>query len=279
MQEDPVQDEPVQEDPVQEGFHGWPDDAPAVLRELAEDNSRAFWAAHGRRHARCVRAPMCALAAALEPEFGTLRVFRPQVNRRFRPAAPPYRTDTGAVTVTAGGCVLGVVLSAAALSVSAGRWRFDPGQLRRYRAAVDGGPGEELERVLAGLGGFAADEVAPLNRGPRGHRADHPRIGLLRRRGLQVTRAWAVGPWLGTTEPLDRVPEAWRAAAPLARWLDEHVGSPDPVPPRPRPAAPPPAVDLTAAEGGGVEGGVAEGGVADAPGPGGPGGRPSLVRG
>jgi hypothetical protein len=37
-----------------------------------------------------------------------------------------------------------------------------------------------------------------------------------------------VGPWLATPEPLARVAAAWRAAGPVAEWLDVHVGPPAP---------------------------------------------------
>ncbi|MHA6781162.1 DUF2461 family protein [Pseudonocardia saturnea] len=101
-------------------FTGWTPDAPAFLAEVAADHS-SFEA---ERHRASVLAPMQALAAELAPEFGELRVFRPYRNRRFRPDAPPYRTDTGG---TARGGTLGVVLSATALSATAGAWLSTPG--------------------------------------------------------------------------------------------------------------------------------------------------------
>ncbi|MCX6466121.1 MAG: hypothetical protein NTW05_21400, partial [Pseudonocardiales bacterium] len=82
---------------------GWPPDAPALLAALGEDNTPEHFARIRDRHAAAVLAPTRALARALEPEFGPVRVFRPRVDRRFRPGAPPYRTDTGGVAVTAGG--------------------------------------------------------------------------------------------------------------------------------------------------------------------------------
>ncbi len=217
------------------GFHGWPGDATAFLAGIAADNTREFWAEHRHRHAAVVHAPMRALAAELEPEFGPVRVFRPFVNRRFRPDAPPYRTDTGGVAGSAGGCALAVVLSAGALSVSAGHWSFDRGQLRRYRVAVAGLPGERLAGLLATLDGHRLDQARALTGLPRGYRADHPRIALLRRRGLQLTRSWPAGEWLASREPLARVRAAWRAAQPVVAWLDAHVGPADPMPVRPRP--------------------------------------------
>jgi uncharacterized protein (DUF2461 family) len=210
-------------------FTGWPADATVLLADLAADNTPEFWAAHRERYAAAVRAPLLALAAALGDEFGALRIFRPRRDRRFRPDAEPYRTDAGGLLPTAGGTPLAVVLAPGGLTVQAGPLVFDRGQLRRYRAAVDGAPGAELERVLDRLRaepGLVARDHRPLVGAPRGYPRTHPRIALLRRRGLQVERTWPPGPWLGTTEPLERVRAAWRAAAPLARWLDTHVGPP-----------------------------------------------------
>ena len=202
-------------------FTGWPPDATEFLTEISVDNTSGFWARHRHRHDAAVSGPTRALAAELEPAFGPLRVLRPYRNRRFSPAAPPYRTDTGIV-----GDRRGVVLSAAALTVTVGVWMFDGGQLRRYRAGV-------CESPPAVPDGFVLDTDRALTGLPRGFRPDHPHLGWLRLRGLQVTRAWPVGPWLGTDEPLSRVRAAWEEAAPLLRWLDHHVGPADPVAPRP----------------------------------------------
>src|SRR5947199_104922 len=90
-------------------FTGWPADATAFLAEIEADNTREFWAANSHRHATAVQGPMRALAAELEPEFGAVRVLRAHRNRRFRPAAPPYRTDTGGVARSPGGAAAPVV--------------------------------------------------------------------------------------------------------------------------------------------------------------------------
>jgi Conserved hypothetical protein (DUF2461) len=213
-------------------FTGWPADATAFLGEIEADNTREFWAVHGHRHAAAVHAPTRALAAELEPEFGPVRVLRAHRNLRFRPAAPPYRTDIGGIARSPGGAALTVVLSATALSTAVGHWAFDGGQLRRFRAAVDGPAGDELAGLLAG---HLVDRSRSLRGTPRGFRGDHPHIGLLRLRGLQIVTTCPVGAWLGTREPLERVRAAWRAAAPVVAWLDAHVGPADPVPVRPRP--------------------------------------------
>ena len=91
-------------------------------RSIAATNTAEFWAANRQRHADAVDAPTHALAVALQAEFGPPRVFRPYVNRRFRPGADPYRTDAGLAVTTGGGAVLSAVLSAASLTVAAGHW-------------------------------------------------------------------------------------------------------------------------------------------------------------
>lgn len=117
-------------------FEGWPADAVAVLAEIAADNQAERWPDLRDRHTAAVRGPTLALAAALEAEFGAVRVFRPHVSRRFRPDTPPLRTDAGGVAASPGGCGLAFVLSPSELTVTAGHWRFDRGQRRRYRAAI-----------------------------------------------------------------------------------------------------------------------------------------------
>lgn len=205
-------------------FTGWPAPALPLLAEIAADNRTERWPQWRERHERDVRGPMRALAAELADEFGPVRVFRPHVDRRFRPDVPPLRTDIGCLARSPGGASLTVVLSAAGLAVTAGVWRLDAAGARAYRSAVADEAGA-LPALLEGLAvaGLAADAGDPLRGAPRGLRADHPRIALLRRRGLQVGRTWEPGPWLGTPEPLARVREAWRAAAPLLRWLETHA--------------------------------------------------------
>ena len=228
-------------------FHGWPVEATALLADIAADNRADRWPELREGHATLVRGPTLALAAKLEAEFGPARVLRAHATRRFRPDAPPLRTDTGAVATSPGGCGLAVVLSPDALTVTVGHWRFDRDQRSRYRAAVDDvAVGEELAGLLRRLAadGLPADPEGELLILPRGWSSDHPRVWLARRRGLQVVRRWALGPWLATPEPLERVRSAWRAAASLVRWLDTHVG-----PAAPRPAPPPRAHPTPAAPG------------------------------
>ena len=59
------------------GFRGIPEAALDFYDDLEMDNTRSFWAEHKETYEAAVRGPMTALAAALEDEFGTAKVFRP----------------------------------------------------------------------------------------------------------------------------------------------------------------------------------------------------------
>jgi hypothetical protein len=63
-----------------------------------------------------------------------------------------------------------------------------------------------------------------LKTAPRGYAKDHPRIELLRNKGLVTWKDWPAGAWLGTRRAKDRIEAFLRASEPLNRWLREHVG-------------------------------------------------------
>ena len=60
---------------------------------------------------------------------------------------------------------------------------------------------------------------------PRGYAKDHERIGLLRRKSLSLGASLSFGRGIGPSDALQFVANTWRAAAPVARWLDERVGA------------------------------------------------------
>src|ERR1035438_2751105 len=64
-----------------------------------------------------------------------------------------------------------------------------------------------------------------LKTAPRGYPADHPRIGLLRHKGLIAWKEWPVEAWLGTPAARTHIAGFLVAARPLSSWLDTHVGS------------------------------------------------------
>jgi uncharacterized protein (DUF2461 family) len=104
---------------------------------------------------------------------------------------------------------------------------MDPGQLDRYRRAVaDDIPGGELDRIVAAIRahGIGVEGRDTLKTAPRGYAADHPRIGLLRCKGLVAWQEWPVEPWLETAAARDEVAGFLRTARPLSEWLAAHAG-------------------------------------------------------
>jgi uncharacterized protein (TIGR02453 family) len=202
-------------------FIGFGEGAIEFYDGLEADNSKAYWTDQREVYENDVRAPMLALLAALEPEFGAGKIFRPYRDVRFSHDKTPYKTHCGA---TAGGFY--VQVGSDGLVVAGGYYRMASDQVTRFRTAVaEDRRGTDLEKRLATL---AADgltvEGEALKTRPRGFDPDHPRMDLLRHKGLYGRRTWPPDDMLHEPGALDRVTTAWRALRPLIEWLDDHVG-------------------------------------------------------
>jgi uncharacterized protein (TIGR02453 family) len=198
------------------------------FRGLQADNTKAYWNAHKALYEESVRAPMAELLGELVGEFGPGRIARPYRDVRFRADKSPYKTEIYA-TLERGGYVR---FGADGLTAAAGYFMMSAAQLDRYRQAVARDTdGAQLAQLVARLraAGIEAGGGQALKTAPRGYPADHPRIGLLRYKGLICWRHWPVAPWLHTAKAKEQVAGVLHAAAPLHHWLDQHVGpdSPD----------------------------------------------------
>lgn len=202
-------------------FTGFGEGAIEFFDGLTADNSKAYWTDHRPVYERDVQAPMQELLAACEAEFGPGKTFRPYRDVRFSTDKTPYKTHCGA---TAGGFY--VQVGCAGLLVAGGYYQMASDQVARFRAAVDEERrGSDLQQRVA------AAEAAGLTVGgeqlrtrPRGVDPDHPRLDLLRHKGLYGSREWPPDDVLHGPGTLRRVVTAWRAARPLTEWLDDHVG-------------------------------------------------------
>ena len=204
-------------------FRGWPADAIEFFDGLEADNSKAYWEAHKAVYQRDVRTPMDELLEELAPEFGAGKVFRPFRDVRFSKDKSPYKTNIAATVGESGY----VTLSAAGLGAGSGMFHMAPDQLDRYRRAVaDDGTGVALEAIADSLRSQGCELIGHgvLKTAPRGYARDHPRVDLLRGKGLTVWRQWVPAAWLGTKKAKDRVVETLRLAEPLNRWLAANVG-------------------------------------------------------
>lgn len=203
-------------------FKGWPVEAVEFYEGLEADNSKVYWQEHKSVYEQAVKGPMEDLLAELAGEHGPGRVFRPYRDVRFSKNKEPYKLNCAANLP--GGYVS---FSADGLFFGSGLYMPGPEQLSRFRAAVDDdAAGKELESVLAVLrkGGYDITAHEILKTAPKGYPKDHPRIDLLRHKGVLMSRSWPVGAWLGTKKAKDRIVAGMAAARPLNTWLERHVG-------------------------------------------------------
>ena len=217
-------------------FRGWPAAALSFYVGLEADNSKSYWQANKSVYEEAVKAPFLALSPIVEKEFGPLHLFRPNRDTRFAKDKSPYKPAAAAVTESEAGAAYYVQLSALGLYAGSGYYHLAPDQLQRYRAAVaDTKTGPKLAAAVDALRKqrYTVESRDALKRVPRGFDADHPRAELLKLKGMHVGREFGAPKWLHSAGALDRIVTTWRAAAPVNRWLDRHVGPSTEAPPEP----------------------------------------------
>ena len=204
-------------------FRGWPAEAIEFYEGLEADNSRAYWQDNKSVYEEVVRGPMDELLKELAPQYGEGRIFRPYRDVRFSKDKSPYKTAIAA-TLARGGYIS---LSAEGLGAGQGLYMPATDQLERYREAVaDNRSGRRLEEIVGRLrkSGITVDAHDVLKTAPKGYPKDHPRIELLRYKGVISWKQWPVGVWLGTRKAKDRLVTFFRASKPLHDWLEKRVG-------------------------------------------------------
>jgi uncharacterized protein (TIGR02453 family) len=204
-------------------FTGIPIAALDFYEDLEADNTKSFWTAHKHVYDESVRAPIEALAAELEKDYGPAKLFRPYRDVRFAKDKTPYKTHQGAWF---GESSLYLHVSASGLRVAGGYWETSSDQVQRLRRAVaDDVAGPALARVLAAARRKGLEiNGEQLTRVPAGYDKDHPRADLLRYKTLTAGRDLGCPDWLATPRAKTEIVKAWRAISPLVGWLDTHVG-------------------------------------------------------
>jgi uncharacterized protein (TIGR02453 family) len=212
------------------GFTGFPAAALDFYDDLEMDNSKTYWTANKHVYEESVRAPMAALLAELEEEFGTAKMFRPYRDVRFAKDKSPYKTHQGAFVGVKPGIGYYVQLDSEGLLAGGGFHHHASTQVERYRTAVDdSSTGADLRAIVTVLRetGFEL-EGERLKTRPRGYDAEHPRVDLLRFKSLMALKRFGAPDWLATRATLDHVRDAWRRLVPLNEWIVLNVGPPDP---------------------------------------------------
>jgi uncharacterized protein (TIGR02453 family) len=204
-------------------FGGWPEEAMDFYVGLEADNSKSYWTSNKAVYLEKVLRPMEELVEQLAPELGEPKIFRPYRDIRFSADKTPYKTHIAATI----GDTSYVHFSADGLAAGAGMWHLEPDELGRYRAAVAAdGTGADLEAIIAGVekAGIEVHGHDTLKSAPRGYPPDHPRIGLLRHKGLTTWQHWDPEPWLGTPAAAEKLLSFFRTNTAFCAWLTSNVG-------------------------------------------------------
>ncbi len=207
-------------------FTGIPHAAIEFYERLEADNSKAFWEANKATFAEVVRTPVEELCDELG-EYGPFHLFRPHNDLRFSKNKPPYKTHQGAYGESEGGAGYYFHLSAQGLMCGTGYYAMAKDQLQRFRdAIVAEHTGPEIAGIVAGLvrRGHAIGAIDELKTAPRGYDKDHPRIELIRRKGLMMSKEFGAPKWLHTKQAASKIRSVWEAAGDMNAWLDAHVG-------------------------------------------------------
>jgi len=205
-------------------FTGFPAAALDFYDDLEMDNTKTFWTAHKHVYEESVRAPMAALLAELEEEFGPAKMFRPYRDVRFARDKTPYKTHQGAFIDVAPATGWYVQVSAPGVRVAAGFYEASSERIGRLRTAIDDDRrGKQLERLLADLT-TAGWEVGGdrLKTSPRGYDPTHPRIALLRHKSLTVGKSYGFEPVIHTPALATLIRTDWQATKPLITWLTDN---------------------------------------------------------
>lgn len=213
-------------------FTGFPDEAFDFYERLTADNSRPFWQANKAVYEAAVRGPMAELTEALG-EYGPFQIFRPYRDVRFAKDKTPYKENIAAFSESEGGTGQYVQLGAGGMLTGCGYYSMASDQLERFRAAIDAdATGSDLSRRCAALErkGMRLGSMDELKTAPRGFPKDHPRIDLLRRKGLFAAQDWPRAKWMNSKQVVIKILTAWKTAEEVSGWLDAHVG-PSTLPP------------------------------------------------
>ena len=228
---------PSKKEGAPQGFSGFADTEMKFFKALAKHQDRAWFGEHKGAFEEGWSKPMAALLGELRAKIDGAypdcdleepKVFRLHRDVRFSTDKSPYKTSVSGVIAARKG--LKTVEAPAAIYVqlglenivAAGLYMMDKDQLARYRAAVlDEARGAELGKIVKALEkkGFSLTAGEALKTAPRGFDPAHPRIELLKKKGL-IAMCPEI-PTASLTSPgfLQWVSTQAKAMAPLVRWL------------------------------------------------------------
>ena len=212
-------------------FAGFAKQGVPFFHGLAVAQSRDWFQAHKADYETLWRLPMISLLAGLrapaEKLFGRKvappKIFRLNRDVRFSKDKSPYKLHCGGLLgfgeVSAPEGVAGLYVQLGLEDFAAtGFYQLDPDRLALLRKRIlDEKAGGKLARLVAALEaeGLSITSTETLKRAPSGVAPDHPRIALLRQKGLAIS--------------FPEIPKRVRFTAGLEGWLLEQLRIATPV--------------------------------------------------
>jgi uncharacterized protein (TIGR02453 family) len=214
-------------------FTGFADPTLRFFHELDEHQDRAWFLEHKALYEAQWAQPLAALLAQVSPRIARFykglplrepKVFRIQRDVRFSLDKSPYKTHVSGLLALRGGSEAVEAPAALYLQlgtesyVGAGAYSMAPPMLRAWRETLlDARRGAAMARLVDGLlaRGFSVSAMESLKTAPRGVDPEHPRIALLKQKGLA----------LGFPD----VPPGMIATAGFADWLVDRAEETAPI--------------------------------------------------
>jgi uncharacterized protein (TIGR02453 family) len=220
---------PITEPPP---FAGFPKQGVSFFQGLAVSQSRDWFQAHKADYESLWRVPMLSLLTGLrgpaEKIYGRKvappKIFRINRDVRFSKDKSPYKLHCGGllgfgeVSSPEGVAGLYVQLGLEEDFVATGFYQLEPDRLALLRKRIlDEKSGSKLAKLVAAIEAKGQSVLSgeALKRAPSGVDPDHPRIELLRQKGLAVS--------------FPAIPKAVRHTAGLEKWLLEQLKTAAPV--------------------------------------------------
>jgi uncharacterized protein (TIGR02453 family) len=224
---------------VSERFEGFADQDGRFFKALAKNQNRTWFTAHKAEYNEGWAEPMLRflveVRAKIDPFFPHVdlvdepKVFRIFRDVRFAKDKTPYKTHVAGILhvkrmgkVTEVPAALYAQFGPTETFLAAGHYMMDSAQLARYRAAVlDEKLGKDLASIVRKLerAGYELGSADVLKKAPRGVDPDHPRVELLKRKGLVVSFPEVPKKLLVSRSLIDWVAKATKPVAPLVEWL------------------------------------------------------------
>ena len=224
-------------------FRGFGPDAMTFLEGLEADNSKAYFDAHRDLYSAQVALPLKQLVVSVgdrlaaevtpaidyEPKVGK-SMFRINRDLRFSKDKTPYHPHLdvawwqGDHAKSSPGFILRIRPDRVLTGV--GVFALADDRLNRFRAAIIGQPGTELDDIVttvcANVRGAALSEPS-RKRVPRGFDADHPRSHYLLFDGLHVSASEQTPASITSARFVPWVTKRLARYADLHRWLVDHT--------------------------------------------------------